>query len=408
MRATRSAVVIGAGIAGPVAAIALRKAGIAADVYEAYPGPADGIGGPVVLHQNGLLALDIVAVGDAVRVASPAWPGTVVYVAGRRLGEQPRPLGTEPRRIIERGTLYRLVREAAQAAGVRFVYGRRLIGADEQGQKVIARFSDGSAATGDVLVGADGVNSTVRTLIDPHAPSPKYTGLLGFGGYADNVDVPEPTGVVTLNFGQRAYYVYWTFPDGRIGWFAAWPSRKPLTLPQVRSIPSEEWLHKLRKTYAGDVPGEQLMSNTNPESLSANGPLRVTRPVPHWSRSRMVLVGDAIHAPSNGTGQGVSLAVESAIQLARCLRDLPDPDTAFGAYDALRRERVQRIVLSGEQVNRAMASGPVGRFLMRRLGPLLFRRIKPDDPAGLEMLYRIDWDAPVVTSDASSVHGGVL
>ena len=76
-------------------------------------------------------------------------------------------------------------------------------------------------------------------------------------------------------------------------------------------------------------------------------------PVPHWHRGRMVLVGNAVHAPSNSTGQGASLAIESSIQLARCLRDLPDAASAFSAYERLRRERVERITKRGARTNSA-------------------------------------------------------
>ncbi|WP_435867275.1 FAD-dependent monooxygenase, partial [Streptosporangium canum] len=61
------------------------------------------------------------------------------------------------------------------------------------------------------------------------------------------------------------------------------------------------------------------------------GSLEIMPKVPHWYRDRMVLVGDSVHAPSSSSGQGASLAMESAIQLARCLRDLPDVAGAFAA-----------------------------------------------------------------------------
>jgi len=401
MNTTRTAIVVGGGIAGPIAATALRKAGIVADVYEARLQPADGIGGPVVLHQNGLVALDIIDVGGAVRASAAAMPRTVMSVADRPLGERPGTTGLEPRRIIERSTLYRLIREHAEAAGVHFHYGRRLTGVDEKPNSITALFADSSAATADVLIGADGVHSTVRTLVDPNAPHPKYTGMLGFSGYTVGVEVPEPPGTVVTAFGKRGYYAYWVFAEGRIGWFATLPQRRFLTLSQAREIRIEQWLDRLRDTYVDEVPGTQLVENVILESLSINGPMEITPPMPHWHSHRMVLTGDAVHAPSNGTGQGVSLAVESAIELARCLRDLPDPQSAFSAYEALRRERTERIVQRGENVNRAMNSGPGGRFLMKHLAPLLFKTITRNHPAGLEMLHTIDWAAPAGSDETA-------
>ena len=66
-----------------------------------------------------------------------------------------------------------------------------------------------------------------------------------------------------------------------------------------------------------------MAAETTSDTLQAVGGLHIMPPVPHWHRGRMVLVGDAVHAPSNSTGQGASLAMESAIELARCLRDRP-------------------------------------------------------------------------------------
>jgi 2-polyprenyl-6-methoxyphenol hydroxylase-like FAD-dependent oxidoreductase len=76
--------------------------------------------------------------------------------------------------------------------------------------------------------------------------------------------------------------------------------------------------------------GARLAAETTSETLQAVGGLHIMPPVPHWHRGRLVMVGDAVHAPSNSTGQGASLAMESALQLARCLRGLPDAQAAFG------------------------------------------------------------------------------
>ncbi len=117
--------------------------------------------------------------------------------------------------------------------------------------------------------------------------------------------------------------------------------------------------------------------------------------MPHWYRGRMVLVGDAVHAPSNSTGQGASLAIESAIQLARCLRDLPDAQTAFAAYEGLRRARVERITKRGARLNHAKAPGPIARKMMQLVMPVMFKMMNPEKTTGWEQRYTIDWDAPV-------------
>jgi 2-polyprenyl-6-methoxyphenol hydroxylase-like FAD-dependent oxidoreductase len=81
-------------------------------------------------------------------------------------------------------------------------------------------------------------------------------------------------------------------------------------------------------------------------------------PLPHWSSGRTVLVGDSAHAPTSSSGQGASLALESALELTRCLRDILNLDTAFAAYESLRRARVEAIGAMAATANRNKAGQP--------------------------------------------------
>jgi 2-polyprenyl-6-methoxyphenol hydroxylase-like FAD-dependent oxidoreductase len=109
----------------------------------------------------------------------------------------------------------------------------------------------------------------------------------------------------------------------------------------------------------------------------------------------MVLVGDAVHAPSNSTGQGASLAIESGIQLARCLRDAPDVESAFAAYESLRRARVEKIAKRGAALNRTKAPGPVARRILPLTMKAAFRVMPRERMLGAGQRYTIDWDRPV-------------
>jgi len=397
MSNVRTAIVIGGGIAGPVTAIALHKAGIEANVFEAYPRQGEGIGGALSLEANGLAALGVIGAGDAVRAVAIPITRSVMTVGNRSL-EIPGLEGLMPRHVIERSDLHRVLTERARAVGVRFDHGKRLVGAEQDKAGVTARFTDGTTARADVLIGADGVRSIVRTLIDPAAPGAAFTGLLGFGATVDAGLDLEP-GTMTFAFGRRAYYLYWPTPDGRTAWGVNLPATKPLTLTEARAVPAERWLDTLRATYADDAPGAELARCTTPETLQVVGALHIMPPVPRWHRGRMVLVGDAVHAPSNSTGQGASLAIESAVQLARCLRDLPDAGSAFAAYEALRRRRVESIARRGARINHSKAPGRVARFVMPLALPLLFKMMDLEKTMGPEQRYVIDWDAPVQGSD---------
>jgi 2-polyprenyl-6-methoxyphenol hydroxylase-like FAD-dependent oxidoreductase len=117
--------------------------------------------------------------------------------------------------------------------------------------------------------------------------------------------------------------------------------------------------------------------------------------LPRWHRDRMVLVGDAAHAPSNSSGQGASLAIESAVELARCLRDLPDIGSAFAVYESLRRPRVEKIARQAARINHAKAPGRIARTLMPLMMPLMLRTVmNPERTIGPVQRYEIDWTAP--------------
>ncbi len=395
MNAVRTAAVIGGGIAGPVAALALRKAGIDATVYEAYQDTADGVGGTLMVAPNGLAALRIVGI-DVDAVGQPIQGMVMTDGRGKRIGEFGGIPGLPPSQVMWRAELYRVVRERAAQLGVPTVYGKRLVGAQEAPDGVTARFADGTEVSADILVGADGIRSVVRTLIDPAAPGPQYTGLIGFGALS-KAEVPGArSDAMYFAFGKHAFLGYWPVPDGGTAWFSNLPHDKPLTASETRATPSAEWMRILREKHAHDVPGRDLLNASDDDDLLIIGGMEILPSVPNWHRGRMVLVGDSAHAPSPSSGQGASMAAESAVQLARCLRDLPDIGSAFAAFERLRRERVEKVIAQAAKTNNQKSMGPVATTLMSLLMPIASRTfMKPEKMVGWTHRYRIDWDEPV-------------
>jgi 2-polyprenyl-6-methoxyphenol hydroxylase-like FAD-dependent oxidoreductase len=391
--------IIGSGIAGPVTAMALQKAGIDATVYEAYPTSAVGIGGMLTLAPNGLDALSIVGADDAVRgVGLPMTRMVIADGTGRHMGAFPALAGVAAPRAMARADLNRALRDQAVARGIRIEGGKRLIAVDETPTAITAQFDDGSTASADILIGADGTHSTTRTLIDPDAAPPGHVPLLNFGAIADIAVRAEPETTYFI-FGKRGFLGYWAQPDGRTAWFSNLPHAEPMSLTQARQHPASHWLELLGEAYADDTPGRDLLRSTQAESLTAFGSIEILMSVQHWHRGRMVLVGDSVHAPSPSSGQGASLAIESAVQLARCLRDIPHPPTAFSAYEQLRRPRVEKVAARAARTNNSKALGPVALGMMRLLMPLATRTLlTPERTLGLEQRYRIDWDSPEMLS----------
>ncbi|MER6300978.1 FAD-dependent monooxygenase [Kitasatospora sp. NPDC001539] len=413
-RTSKKALVIGGGIAGPVTALALRKAGIEAEVFEAYRTSAEGIGGTFMIAPNGLGALALLGLEAEVgRIGQPVGPMVIEDGKGGVLAEFAG-LADLPRgRLMRRAELYEVLQRRLAETGIAIHHGKRLVGVEEGPDGITARFADGSSATGDLLIGADGTGSTVRTLIDPAAPAAQYTGLLGVGGYSSH-RLPGRAGrgeSVHFANGSRAFFGYWGLADGSgTAWFSNIPQPQQLSPEAARAVGAAEWLRRCRELHAEDLPARDVLRAADPATVEIFPKLEIMPSVPHWYRGRMVLVGDSVHAPSNSSGQGVSLAVESAVELARCLRDLPDHTAAFAAYEALRRPRVEKIAADAARTNSQKASGAVGRMVFRLLAPIAMRIfMSPEKMLRPVHGYRIDWEqrvAPVrVPGTGAGRHG---
>lgn len=359
----RSALVIGGGVAYPVTAMALRQAGIEVTVFEAYDGPADDVGGGMGLAPNGFQAFDAIGVGDAIRAVSTEMNGIVLQSwNGKKLAEFGTLPGIDPTRFVIRAELFRTLREAAEERGVTTVYGKRIVDASEDAEGVTARFEDGGTARADVLIGADGLRSTVRRLIDPTAPAPQFAGTAGFGAMVADTGVAPTGGMMHMTFGKRCFFAWQVLADGTGIWFVNLPVPQPLSIGEQRERGGAYWLTHLAQVCEGDAtPAGPMLAATDPKTMLFTGSTENMPRSVRWSRGRMVLTGDAAHAPSSSSGQGASLAAESAVELARCLRDLPLPQ-ALARYEELRRPRVERIIKETARTNarKAMRPGRTG------------------------------------------------
>ncbi|WP_238009064.1 NAD(P)/FAD-dependent oxidoreductase [Dactylosporangium sp. AC04546] len=385
------AIVIGGGIAGPVAAMALQKSGIESRVFEAYDGTADGVGGALSIAPNGRTALKAIDAEHVVeRIGTPMAGMVMQSWTGKRLGEFGSPADLPQMLLVWRAELYRALYDEAVQRGVAFEHGKRLTQIDG-GE---ARFADGTTAAADVIVGADGIRSTTRRLIDPAAPEPRYAGLLGFGARVTKTDGLDDThDKMHMVFGKRAFFGYQVGRDDA-GWFANLPHRAPMSAAEARRVDNAEWLRRIAEVFGDDrVPAVELIRRTDPDDLVVTGGLEDIPRVPTWHRGNVVLIGDAAHPTSPSSGQGASLAIESAVQLARCLRDLP-PERAFQQYERIRRERVERIIKMAARTNSDKAAGPVGRVLRDLLMPTLMRFARPSSFAW-QFDHPIDWDERV-------------
>jgi 2-polyprenyl-6-methoxyphenol hydroxylase-like FAD-dependent oxidoreductase len=358
--------IIGSGIAGPVTAMALQRVGIEATIFEAYPPPDAEVGSYLTITPNGIDALAAIqAAALATGSGFPTRRNVMWNHSGRRWAALPLDstlAGSPYAHTIKRSLLAANLQEEARRRGVPIEYGRRLQGARmASGGEVVATFEDGTSVTGDFLIGADGVHSVVRPVIDPSAPSARYVGLTNFGGITRGAAGDLEAEEWHLMFGRRGFFGYTATPGGDVIWFVNYP-RPQISLEERQSTSNDEWKATLADLFTTDAgPAVELIRNGELE-LAADSTHDLGH-VPVWHRDSMIVIGDAAHAPAPSSGQGASMAIEDGITLAVTLRDERSVGQAFVRYEAERRERVEKIVAWGARSSSSKTPGPVGRAM---------------------------------------------
>jgi 2-polyprenyl-6-methoxyphenol hydroxylase-like FAD-dependent oxidoreductase len=375
------ALIVGGGIAGPVTAMALQRAGIETLVVETYPRGDGEVGSYITVTTNGL---DALAAVDALHCALECGFTTRRNVmrngAGKVLGDLPlgAPLadGT-PALTMKRSRLALRLLQEAERRGVAVEHGRRLIDATRVGDQVQATFADGATEIADVLIGADGVHSVVRRLIDPTAPQGRFVGLTNFGGItpAGEVPVELESEAWQFWFGRHAFFGAHPTPTGDIVWFVNNP-RPEITAEERAATSDAQWQESLAGLFVTDKAPAAALIRAGRLDLAADNTYDLGH-VPVWHRDRMIIIGDAAHAPAPSSGQGASMALEDAVFLARSFGDAEQGpgsvDAAFARFEASRRERVERIVAQGARSSSSKTPGRVGGAIRDGVLRLVFR-----------------------------------
>jgi FAD-dependent urate hydroxylase len=399
MTTDRHALIIGAGIAGPTMALALERAGIEARVFEAYDQPADYTGLFLNTASNGLDALRVIGVEVAKSADGFPMPRMVMWSgSGKRLGEVANGVTLTDGTVsvcVRRGLLQKTLRDHALGRGIPIQYGKRLDSYAVTDTGVVARFTDGTEESADILIGADGIHSRTRQLLNPDSPSPRFTGMLSIGGYSRAPGLPPTTGTQHFVFGKRAFFGYLVREDGEIYWFANLHRDGEPTRRELAEVSASQWKQQLIEQFVDDMPLIGRIIEKTTEEIGAY-PVHDIPTSPVWHRGPVALIGDAVHATSPSAGQGASMAIEDAVTLARCLRDIPDVTTAFGAYESLRRARVEKVVAYSKTISNSKAAGPIARVFRDLMMPIALRLFANSASHAWMYTYHIDWDAPVV------------
>jgi 2-polyprenyl-6-methoxyphenol hydroxylase-like FAD-dependent oxidoreductase len=318
-------IVVGGGIGGLCAAIALRRAGDEVTVLE-RTGRLEAAGAGITLFSNAMRALEHLGMRGAVAERAAAAGKVAILLAdGRELASTPPDL-FEGAVALPRGELQEVL---AQAAGeVRL--GMEVVGLDDS----IVRLADGSDEEGDLVVGADGVHSVVRRQLWPDA-APRFAGYTAWRGV---VESPVDPGRWSESWGSGERFGLIDLGRGRAYWFATKNAREGEgDEPGGRR---EELLRRFRGWHA---PIAAVLDAAREDTILRND-VYYLDPLPAWSKGRVVLLGDAAHATTPGIGQGAAQAIEDAVVLSRAIAAHDDVSAALADYEAKRRSRAERVL----------------------------------------------------------------
>jgi len=392
------ALVVGGGIAGPATAMALQHVGVEATVLERRDRPDPEQGSYFTIAPNGLHALDLVGAREAVLRAGgfPTRRNVMVGASGRTLGTislgRPLPDGTVAM-TVKRSRLGAALVQEARRRGIEVRTGARVVHATTNPRGAAVRLEDGTELEADLVVGADGVHSVVRAAIDPGAPGRRFVGLTNFGGITRSTPLAAglPEEAWHFVFGRRAFLGAHRTPVGDVVWFVNLP-RHPIPPAERASTSDDEWRRILAGALEDDAgPGAELV-RTGELELAADNTFDLPH-VPTWHRGRLVVLGDAAHAPSPSSGQGAAMALEDAVVLAGSVSGASSVEAGLADFVRRRRERVERIVAVGARSSSAKTPGPVGRLFRDAALRLVFRFLVTERSQDRITGYRVSWDA---------------
>jgi salicylate hydroxylase len=339
--------IVGAGIGGLTAALALLRRGYRVDLFE-QAGELKEVGAGLQISANGTRALYELGVGDTLRALAcePKEKEIRLWSSGQAW----KLFDVGPISVARWGfpyfTMYRpdllgVLAAAVREAGPDSLHLKRKCAGFTQGNgRVQVDFTDGSHAEGDVLIGADGVHSNIRAGLWG-ADAPKFTGCMAWRGTIPMEKLPPHLArIVGTNWiGPGGHVVHYPLSGGRLMNFVGVVERDDWQVESwsVRGT-HEECLHDFRRWHA-DV--QTLIRNlATPFKWALMG----REPIPQWSQGQVSLLGDACHPTLPFMAQGAVMAIEDGMILARALDAYPDIPEALQHYEDARRERTAKVV----------------------------------------------------------------
>jgi 2-polyprenyl-6-methoxyphenol hydroxylase-like FAD-dependent oxidoreductase len=337
----RKVLIIGGGIGGLTATLALRQAGFDVQIFEAVP-EIKVVGAGLAIWSNALKALRQIGLANAIQAAGkPAAYRVIRAESGELLAKvQVDQIDNRENTALihlHRGNLQTVLLKAVKESTIQL--GARCIGFRQDDKSVWAQFADGREVQGDLLVGADGVHSMIRQQLFSKVRL-CLVGQSSWRGLAqiDDVQLLEGGAGETWGIGQRIGLI--PMSHGRVYWFL---TRNAPPGGGIEGSADERKHHLLESVKAWHEPIPSMVQATEAQTI-IHTELNELEPLDQWHRGRVVLLGDAAHAMTPNLGQGACQAIEDAVTLGQCLKATDDVAAALNLYESKRVERARRVV----------------------------------------------------------------
>jgi 2-polyprenyl-6-methoxyphenol hydroxylase-like FAD-dependent oxidoreductase len=346
-----TALIVGAGIGGLAAGLALKRAGWQLRIFERAANPRE-LGFALLLAPNAIAALKELGIADAV-VAAAATPTSaeVRRPDGRVLrrldiGDSQRAIGGVPvvalRTVLHGALLEAVGREA-------LTLGAEVTGMSAAGSHPSITLASGETFAGDVLIGADGVGSVIRRSLHPNEPPPRPSGLRALRGVVTgaNHQLGSLDGLLYLGRGLETAAV--KASADTIYFYVS------LRDELVAGIPREPASMLAGAVALLDDSFKRIAGATRPEDMRVDD-LFDRDALPYWGTHQVTLLGDAAHPLLPHTGQGAAQALEDAVALGRVLAHASHVPDALRRYERVRAARATRLLHQGRRYAGTMRS----------------------------------------------------
>jgi salicylate hydroxylase len=339
--------VVGGGIGGLTAALALIQRGIEVDVYEQAPELKE-LGAGVQISSNGTRVLSALGLGEGIERRGVVVAGKEIrlWSTGQTwklfdLGAVSVKLYGFPYVMFHRGDLHAILLDAIRRERPDAIHlDHRCVSVQHDEHGVTLRFANGRTATAQLAIGADGVQSQVRAALFGE-DRPEFTGIVAWRGLVPRDRVPSG---IKMDVGTN-----WVGPGGHV---VHYPVRGGELLNFVGLLERNDWrveswtVQGTRDEFANDFRNwhPDIHACIHSVDVPYKWALFARPPMPMWTKGRVTLLGDACHSMLPMMAQGAVMALEDGLILARCVEKYGVMPQALQRYEAVRRERANRCV----------------------------------------------------------------